>query len=138
MTFKAKAGFQLVNVTENGNQISTDSVINLLALTANRNLVGNFALKTFTINATVSGVGGTVSGGGPNLAYGSSTTVSANEFSCYTFSGWYENGALVSSSKNYTFTVTGTRNLEARFTQKQFLIVVVANNNALGTVTGGD
>lgn len=33
----------------------------------------------------------------------------------WTFDGWYENSVLVSSSGSYGFTLTGNRNLEARF-----------------------
>jgi hypothetical protein len=138
VTFKAKAGYKLTNVTENGNQVSTDSSVALPALTGNRNLVGNFVLKTFSINVTASGVGGTASGGGSSIFYGTSITVTATEFSCYNFSGWYENGSLVSPNKTYTFTVTNARNLEARFTQKQFVIAAASSNDALGTVSGGD
>lgn len=136
VTFKSKAGYQLVNVTENGNSISTDSVISISSLTQNRSFVGNFVLKTFIVNVSANG-GGSVSGGG-TVSYGSNTTVNATEFSCYQFTNWTENGNIVSSNKNYTFTVTGPRNLVANFTQRQFLIVAAVNNSSFGTTTGGD
>lgn len=136
VTFKAKAGYKLTNVTENAVIVSTDSSITLPSLTGNRNLIGNFVLKTFAINVVANGVGGSVSGGGPNIFYGSSTTVTATEFGCYTFTGWYENGLLVFSNKTYTFTVTGARNLEARFSQKRYTISLSANDINKGTATG--
>ncbi|MEZ4805801.1 MAG: T9SS type A sorting domain-containing protein [Bacteroidia bacterium] len=138
VTFKSKVGYRFVNATENGNPISTDSVITLPALTSNRTIVGNFTLKTFLVNVSVNGVGGTVTGGGSSISYGTNTTVTANEFSCYQFTNWTENGSIVSTNKNYTFTVTNTRNLVANFTQKQYVIGVVVNNASYGTVSGGN
>ena len=61
--------------------------------------------------------GGTVSGGGTKQE-GSSCTVVATPNSGYRFTGWYENGALVSSQSSYTFTVANARTLEARFSEQ--------------------
>lgn len=137
VTFKSKAGYQLVNVTENGNIITTDSTVSIVSISANRNLVGNFSLKTFSVTTGSNGVGGTVSGGG-SAAYGASMTLVANPSSCYDFISWTENGNFVSSNKSYTLTVTGNRNLIANFTQKRFLITAGVNNSALGSTTGQD
>lgn len=74
---------------------------------------------TYGITLTANPVdAGTVSGGG-NKQEGESCTVHAVPAQGKAFSGWYENNALVSSSANYTFTVTGNRTLEARFTESQ-------------------
>lgn len=73
-----------------------------------------------TYNIAVSAnpaAGGTVSGGGSKQE-GSSCTVVATPNSGYRFTGWYENGALVSSQSSYTFTVANARTLEARFAEQ--------------------
>lgn len=59
--------------------------------------------------------GGTATGGGSFLE-GSTCTVSATPNTNYTFANWTENGSVVSSLQNYSFTVTGNRSLVANFT----------------------
>ncbi|HZS44556.1 MAG TPA: hypothetical protein VFC63_05595, partial [Blastocatellia bacterium] len=69
--------------------------------------------STITVSASPS-AGGTVSGGG-TFAAGSSVTVTATASAGYTFSTWTENGNAVVAQNNYTFTVSGSRNLVANF-----------------------
>ena len=45
----------------------------------------------------------------------SNVTVIAKPFNGCTFVGWYENGALVSNKKEYSFIATTSRNLSAKF-----------------------
>jgi hypothetical protein len=59
-------------------------------------------------------LGGTVSGGGDFLA-GESVTVSAVVNSGYAFTGWSENGVVVASTPDYTFTVAAALSLVATF-----------------------
>ena len=92
---------------------------------------------TISVSANPSN-GGTVSGGG---AYnqGQSCTVHATANSGYTFVNWTENGTQVSTNANYTFTVTGNRNLVANFQAQpqQYTINASANPSNGGNVTGG-
>lgn len=75
-------------------------------------------VPTYNIAVSANPVaGGTVSGGGTKQE-GSSCTVMATPSSGYRFTGWYENGALVSSQASYTFTVANARTLEARFAEQ--------------------
>ena len=80
--------------------------------------------------------GGTVTGGG-TYQQGQSCTVSATANSGFTFTNWTENGNVVSTNANYTFTVTGNRTLVANFTQQQFTITALADPTSSGTVSGG-
>ena len=94
-----------------------------------------------TYNITVSANptnGGTVAGGG-TYNQGQSCTVTATANSGYTFTNWTENGNVVSSQANYTFTVNGNRTLVANFTAQpqNYTISVSANPAEGGTVTGG-
>jgi len=92
---------------------------------------------TISVSANPSN-GGIVSGGG-TYNQGQSCTVSATANSGYTFVNWTENGTQVSTNANYTFTVTGNRNLVANFQAQpqQYTISVSASPNNGGNVTGG-
>ena len=82
--------------------------------------------------------GGTVTGGG-TYNQGQSCTVTATANNGFTFTNWTENGSVVSSQANYTFTVTGNRTLVANFQgqTQNYTITVSANPTNGGTVTGG-
>lgn len=92
---------------------------------------------TISVSASPSN-GGSVTGGG-TYNQGQSCTVHATANSGYTFVNWTENGTQVSTNANYTFTVTGNRNLVANFQAQpqQYTISVSASPNNGGNVTGG-
>ena len=132
----ANTGYTFANWTENGNVVSTNANYTF-TVTGNRTLVANFTAQTYTISATASPTnGGTVTGGG-TFNYGQSCTLSATAANGYTFIRWTENGNVVSTNANYTFTVTGNRTLVAQFQQQNYTINVSANPTNGGTVTGG-
>ena len=136
----ANNGYTFINWTENGTQVSTNANYTF-TVTGNRNLVANFQAQTQQYNISVSANpsnGGSVSGGG-TFNQGQSCTVSATANSGYTFVNWTENGTQVSTNANYTFTVTGNRNLVANFQAQpqQYTISVSASPNNGGNVTGG-
>ena len=60
--------------------------------------------------------GGEVSGGGSYEA-GAECTLTATANEGYTFTNWTENGNVISTNANYSFTVTYNRTLVANFTQ---------------------
>jgi uncharacterized repeat protein (TIGR02543 family) len=71
--------------------------------------------RVFAVSvAAVPIAGGTVTGGG-NVAVGSNATVVATANAGYVFDGWFEGRTLVSSSRTFTFAVTGNRSLTAEF-----------------------
>lgn len=131
-------GYIFQNIKEGSTIVSTNPtyVIPIDLSQGNRTFTAYHAVQTFAINVSVNGIGGTVSGGGLSIAYGSSTTVTANNFSCWDFVGWYENNVLVSSSKLYTFPVYSARNLVAKFTPQIYTVTAIADNVANGTVAG--
>ena len=133
-------GYTFVNWTENGTQVSTNANY-IFTVTGNRNLVAHFQQQqqqfTISVSANPSN-GGSVSGGG-TFNQGASCTVHATANNGYTFVNWTENGTQVSTNANYTFTVTGNRNLVAHFQQQQqqYTISVSANPSNGGSVSGG-
>ena len=97
------------------------------------------APQSFTITVSANPtIGGTVSGGG-TYNQGQSCTVTAAANASYSFVNWTENGNVVSTNRNYTFTVTSNRTLVANFQAQpqNYSITVSANPTNGGTVTGG-
>ena len=96
-----------------------------------------FGIASYDFTVTVSASPeecGTVSEGGL-FYYGQQATVSATANEGYCFYYWKENGTMVSTSANYSFAVTGNRNLVAVF-GLPLEITVSSNLEEGGTVTG--
>ena len=74
-----------------------------------------------------------------NFNYGETCTLTATPNTGYHFVNWTENGNAVSSSANYSFTVTADRNLVANFSEtvSSYTITATANPSAGGNVSGG-
>lgn len=80
--------------------------------------------------------GGQTTGGG-EFEEGDVCTVTATPNNHYVFNNWTEGSNVVSTDRDYTFTVNNNRTLVANFTLETYTIKAVANNNGWGTVTGG-
>ena len=74
----------------------------------------------------------TVSGGG-EYTFGQTCTVTASPNAGYTFTGWTENGNVVSSELSYTFTATADRELVATFLQAVEIGTASSTNSYLPT-----
>ena len=72
--------------------------------------------------------GGTVAGSG-SYAIGASVTLTATPQVDYWFTGWTDGGTVVSNSRTYTFTMTGSRALSANFELMPKLNVAAATAN---------
>lgn len=130
----ANAGYVFANWTENGAAVSTSPSLTFLVQNE-RTLVANFvtvgAAKAITTSSLPSN-GGTTSGDGA-YAPGSSATVSATPNAGYKFSKWLDGDAIVSTARDYTFTVTGDRALVAKF-KPVYTLVVSADPETGGEV----
>lgn len=114
----ANPNYTFDNWTENGNV--TSSLQNYsFTVTSTRSLVANFKYngggtgQYYQVNVSAT-AGGNATGGGSFLE-GVSCTVTATPNTNYTFANWTENGSIVSTFQNYSFEVTGNRNLVANF-----------------------
>jgi hypothetical protein len=110
------AGYVFSNWTENGTSVSVSPNLTLL-VHSDRNLVANFTPVGIgrTISTTsLPASGGSTSGDGA-YAPGATATVTATPNPGYKFSKWLENGVVVSTARDYTFTVTSDRTLMAKF-----------------------
>ena len=136
LTATANTGYTFVNWTKNGTQVSTNATYSF-TVTETAAYVAHFSANNYTISVTANPTnGGTVTGGG-TYTYGQSCTVTATAATGYNFVNWRENGNHVTSQAEYTFTVTGDRNLEAHFGLQSFEITTTADPVAGGNVTGG-
>ncbi len=135
VTATANSGYTFANWTEGGSVVST-SANYTFTVTGNRTLTANFnPPNNYTITTVSSPSAGGTTGGGGSKASGSSCTVTAKENSGYTFANWTEGGSVVSTSANYTFTVTGNRTLTANFnTPNNYTLTVQSLNPASGIV----
>lgn len=81
--------------------------------------------------------GGTANGGG-TFESGASVTVTAVPANGYSFSGWRENGEIVSVNASYTFMVTGDRALTAVFATvlPSYTVTASIDPAGSGTVSG--
>lgn len=99
--------------------VSADSTYTF-TVTGNRSLMAVFEaiIPTYTITATIDPAGsGTVTGAG-QYQEGDTVTLTATVNDGYTFTGWQENGAVVSTDNPYTFTAAGDRAFTAAFAEK--------------------
>ena len=135
LTATPATGYNFVNWTKNGQQVSTNATYNF-TVTESATYVAHFQLQSFTISLSANpSNAGTVSGDG-TYDYGTSCTVTATPFQRYLFANWTENGVVVSTEQNYTFTVTANRTLVANFEIPMVEITTDVNPEEAGTVTG--
>ncbi len=109
---RANEDFVFDNWSENGTVVSTESFYSFV-VTEDRHLTANFSPSLYEIIAVTNPEnGGTITGTG-NYALGESVTLSVQPATYFTFENWTENGEIVSTEPEYTFTVEGNRNLVA-------------------------
>ena len=139
VTATPNAGYTFTNWMENGIVVSTQANYTF-TVTGNHYLTANFQVIPQNYNISVSANptnGGTVSGGG-TYQQGQSCTVTASANNGYTFTNWTENGNVVSTQANYTFTVTSNHTLVANFTQHQYTITTLVDpSQYAGEAQGG-
>lgn len=131
----ANAGYSFTDWKENGVTVSTENEYRF-AVTSSRTLTACFERTIYTIDATaMPEVAGVVSGTGTYYENDVCTLLAmANEH--YSFVNWTENGALVSSESDYTFTVTANRVLTANFLVDSYEITAEADPTDGGYISG--
>lgn len=132
-------------VTPNGTTVSTDPTYTF-TITRNEMFAAYFEVAPVITYYDVllfqnPSIGATLTGNGV-YADGDTATVTASKVEGYNFIGWYLDNELVSSSNTYSFTVTNTVELTAKYEvippEPQYYTVNVYNSYPdLGTVSGG-
>ncbi|MBC8127188.1 MAG: InlB B-repeat-containing protein [Gloeobacteraceae cyanobacterium ES-bin-144] len=113
---------------EVGSTLVSNSASYTFTVTSNMTLVANFVLAGVpksVVTSANSVAGGSVSGNGTYLT-GVIATVVASSKPGYQFSKWQEGSATVSTSPNYSFTVTADRTLVAKF--NEFFVVTATTS----------
>ena len=135
LTATANAGFEFTNWTKNGSVVSNNPSYSF-TVTESANYVAHFVTQSYAINVSASPIeGGSVSGGG-TFSHGQSCTVQGLPNTCYRFVSWTENGNVVSTQPDYSFTVTGNRDLVANFALETYTVTVDIEPEGGGTVIG--
>ena len=133
----ARLGYEFVNWTEDGIEISTDESF-ILIVEQNHNLVANFVPTTAGADVTLSASpaeGGEVFGGG-FYTYGSTVTITAVPNPNYQFVKWTSNGYVISTEADYSFLMSEPRNLVAHFVPLTCEITLSKNIEGGGEIFG--
>ena len=129
----ANEGYQFVNWMKDNQVMSTNATY---TFTVNENgyYTANFEALTYAVTATANPAeGGTVEGA-DTYSYGQLCALTATPNTGYEFVNWTENGTVVFTRPNYSFTVNGDRSLEANFALQTFTVTAVADPEEGGTV----
>ena len=102
----------------------------------NVTLTAKWEKITYTITTVASPSEGGMTIGDGTYDVESEATVKATASANYQFTGWYENDGKVSDDAEYTFTVTGNRNLTAKFEKITYTVKTVASPSEGGATTG--
>ena len=126
-------GYEFINWTENGVEVSTNTTYSFTA-TANRTLVANFRLKTYTITATA-GAGGSINpAGNVNVTHGSNQSFTITPDTGYDIEDVKVDGVSVGAVSSYTFNnVTANHTISVTFKLKTYTLTT--NVVGQGTVT---
>lgn len=146
LTATANEQYEFDHWTKNGSSYPGGTSISF-TVTEAASYTAHFRLKQYTITVSAS-TGGSAHVGSPTgpitgtYTNGQQCTVYAVANTNYTFTNWteVESGNVASTEANYTFTVTGNRNLRANFNYtppQTYTITVSANPSNGGTAHVG-
>ena len=135
LTATAIEGYTFINWTKNGEEVANTPTFSFMVTEA-ATYVAHFSLNSYEITAMANPTtGGTITGDG-TYNYGQSCILTAIANEGYTFVNWTKNGQVVSTSPNYSFTVTESASFVANFDLNSYTITAIANPADGGTVTG--
>ena len=133
VTLTATADATHVFTGWSGDLSSTSNPLTFTVGAQNYALVANFALRTYSVAASVAPAGaGSVTGSG-SYGAGATATLNAIPDASHAFSGW--TGDLVSLANPFSFVVNGPVSLTANFITTSFALTTAAT--AGGSVTPG-
>lgn len=130
-------GFNFVNWTLDGKEVSRSPRYNIDKVTRNMNLVANFSATScyVTVKSNYDKAGSVT--GSQSVPYGGSLKLEAKVNSGYSFDAWYENGKAISTSSSFTLNnITSNREIHANFVQDIFSVKLQTNPSNGGLVSG--
>ena len=119
-------------------QSSTDTNFTISNISSDIDVVAKFSRNTVNVTLNVNDSdGGKVSGGG-TYNCGDTATIKAKAYDGYTFTGWKENGDIVSRDSEIKLkNLSVDRTLKAEFKKSRYTVNLVVNPSNAGDVTGG-
>ena len=128
-------GYSFISWKENEIEISSDSILTFKA-DANRSINANFTLNNYQVITSANPLVGGITSGSGTFTHGELVSVIATPASGYFFQSWTESDTLVSSDSLYSFNIIKNRNLQAIFSEKQFVVTTTINPPLSGIVKG--
>jgi uncharacterized repeat protein (TIGR02543 family) len=139
LTATPNEGYDFLGWYNGTTLISSDVEYTIINVKENIQLVGKFAIKTFSINITAT-EGGTATPSLNTADYGSSIILTATVNNDYLFLGWYEGDDLVSDNASYTINdIKSEINYRAIFVKSTYTVMITATeggtaNSSIDTV----
>lgn len=132
LTATPNTGYQFDGWYKGTTRVTTNTSYSF-TVSADAAYTAKFSPPSYTVTAKA-GTGGSVTGSG-SYTYNTSATVKATPSTGYHFTGWYKGNTRVSTSANYTFTVTESVTLTANFERNTYTVTATASTG--GTASGG-
>jgi hypothetical protein len=134
----ANPGYAFVCWKENGETIPGAGSQYTFPVNSSRTLVAHFDFASYSVIVTAEPEeGGSAEETDYNLSYGAFKTVRADANPLYYFKGWYEDDIMVYPEAVYTFQVTASRYLVAKFGKETRKITLISLPFPGGTLSGG-
>lgn len=130
-----KPGYVFEKWMENGEMVSTTSFYSFV-VNENHDLKACFSRVPYEITLSAEPeTGGIVEGSGI-FYFGDTVTVRALTNPTYYFINWKENGEVVSTNQNFTFSVDGNHHFVATFAQDCYVVTATPEPINGGSITG--
>ncbi len=135
LTATANTGYSFVNWTEGGTEVST-SASYVFSATANRSLVANFSLNSYTVSTSAS-AGGNISPATTTVTHGNTTSFTVTPNTGYSMGNVTGCSGTLSGNTYTTGPVTAACTVSASFNAGSYTVGASAAPAAGGTVSGG-
>lgn len=131
------SGYEFVNWTMNGNEVSTSARYKIDNVQSNMSLVANFNHNTCMVRVSTNHAYGGTTSNNTEVTYGGALTIHATANPGYKFNGWYEGNNKVSDKADFQITnVVEDHSYVADFAPSVYLVSAVNSPSEGGTVTG--
>ncbi len=133
----ANNGYFFQGWNMDGQTVSQGNTYQLSNIKKDTQLTAIFARSSVNVSINMNrDNGGRVTGGG-TIAYGGSMALSAEPASGFIFSGWQENGNIISRDQNFQLTnVTTDRKITACFDENKKQVVLAVSPSDMGQAKG--
>ena len=130
--------YYFVGWIQNGKKVSTSTNYKISNIQSNMSVTAKFERDYVTVKVEMNDKdGGTVAGGG-KVTYGESTTISAKAYSGYVFTGWKEDGKIISRDASMKLKdLKEDRKIKAIFERTSHTITLSTSPAEGGSVSGG-